>query len=61
MYVTRLRLANFRGATSLSLDFQRRLNVLYGENGAGKSTVLDAVAIMLSWVVKDIQYLFASS
>jgi len=56
MYVTRLQLFNFRGARSLSLDFQRRLNVFYGENGAGKSTVLDAIAIMLSWVVSRIRH-----
>lgn len=51
MKAKKLHLENFRGATNLEICFHERLNVLYGENGAGKSTVLDAIAIMLSWFV----------
>ena len=47
---------NFRGVRSLSLNFDEKLNVFLGMNGAGKSTVLDAVALMLSWVVSRIGY-----
>jgi len=45
---------NYRGALSLPLDFSERLNVFFGVNGAGKSTVLDSIAIMLSWAVSRI-------
>ena len=55
MKITKLSLSNYRGVQSLSLDFHERLNVFFGVNGAGKSTVLDAAAIMLSWVVSRIQ------
>ena len=55
MKISKLALSNYRGARSLSLDFDERLNVFFGINGAGKSTVLDAVAIMLSWAVSRIQ------
>jgi predicted ATP-binding protein involved in virulence len=61
MKITRLNLTNYRGVHSLSLDFQERLNVFFGVNGAGKSTILDAVAIMLSWAVSRIRYSGASS
>jgi predicted ATP-binding protein involved in virulence len=61
MQITRLNLTNYRGVHSLSLDFQERLNVFFGVNGAGKSTILDAVAIMLSWAVSRIRYSGSSS
>lgn len=54
MRVTKLNLTNYRGAQTLSLDLNSQLNVFIGVNGSGKSTVLDAVAIMLSWTVNKI-------
>ena len=56
MQVTTLKLTNFRGVHSLSLRFDSKLNVFYGVNGSGKSTVLDAMAIMLSWGVSRIRH-----
>jgi predicted ATP-binding protein involved in virulence len=56
MEVVNLSLTNFRAAQSLQLELHDRLNVFYGVNGAGKSTVLDAVAIMLSWAVNRIRH-----
>lgn len=49
MKVIRLNLTNFRDAQALSLELNPNLNVFVGVNGSGKSTVLDAIAIMLSW------------
>jgi len=34
---------NFKGCTSLHLDFTKNRNILEGENGIGKTTVLDAI------------------
>lgn len=56
MSVTKLKLTNFRGVHSLLLEFPERLHVFYGVNGAGKSTVLDAIAVMLSWAVSKIRH-----
>ncbi|MEB3174075.1 MAG: AAA family ATPase [Cyanobacteriota bacterium] len=50
-----LTLTHFRGASALSLQLEPRLNVLIGVNGAGKSTILDAVALMLSWAISRIR------
>jgi predicted ATP-binding protein involved in virulence len=56
MHVQRIDLENYRGSRSLSLtDLDPHLNVLVGTNGAGKSTVLDAVALMLTWAVSRIR------
>jgi len=60
MKVEQLTLSNYRGAHSLSLAFDKKLNVFFGVNGAGKSTVLDATAIMLSWTVSRIRHAGAS-
>ena len=44
--ITQLQLTNFRGFESLTLDLSKaQTTVLVGENGAGKSSVLDALAI----------------
>ena len=54
MKVTKLNLTNFRDAHALPIELKPKLNVFVGVNGSGKSTVLDAIAIMLSWAVSRI-------
>jgi predicted ATP-binding protein involved in virulence len=50
--IERLILENFRGVTkTLELPLEPDLTVLAGINGSGKSTVLDALAILLSWII----------
>lgn len=56
MKIKSLTLTNYRGIQSLGLEFHENLNVFFGVNGAGKSTVLDAIAIMLSWAVSRIRH-----
>ena len=55
MHIKELTLTNFRGAAKLTLNFDKKLNVLVGVNGAGKSSILDACAIMLSRLVSRIK------
>ena len=54
MKVTKLNLTNYRDARALSIELNPNLNVFVGVNGSGKSTVLDAIAILLSWAVNRI-------
>ncbi|RUU97105.1 DUF2813 domain-containing protein [Mesorhizobium sp. M6A.T.Cr.TU.017.01.1.1] len=49
MEVRKLHLQNFRGVTVLDLELNPRLNVFVGVNGSGKSSVLDALSVLLSW------------
>ena len=47
--VTKTRLAGFRGATTafeLDLDPSKDMTMLFGENGSGKSTILDAIDVV---------------
>ncbi|MBQ2820778.1 MAG: AAA family ATPase [Thermoguttaceae bacterium] len=48
MKLETLQITNFRGIHSMNIPFHSKMNVLVGVNGAGKSTVLDALAILLS-------------
>ena len=48
MKIMSLEIAGFRGIPALKLEFSDQINVLAGVNGAGKSAVLDCIAIMLS-------------
>lgn len=60
MKITKINIENYRGAEKLPLLLDPQLNVFYGANGSGKSTVLDAIAIMLSWAVSRIRHAGAS-
>jgi predicted ATP-binding protein involved in virulence len=42
-----LSVENFRGFTSFRTDFHEQVTVLVGENGAGKSSLLDAAAVAI--------------
>jgi len=60
MHINSLKLTHFRGAVALPLKLDRQLNVFVGVNGAGKSTVLDALALGLSWAASRIRHAGAS-
>ena len=60
MRIKSIKLINYRGVVNLTSDFHRQLNVFIGVNGAGKSTILDSLAIMLSWLVNRLKNTNAS-
>jgi len=53
MYLNKLRLWNFRkygskeNESALEVEFQKGVNLLVGENDSGKSTIIDAIKIVL--------------
>lgn len=49
MKASELHLVHFRSARDITLHFDERLNLLVGANGAGKTSILDSIAILLSW------------
>lgn len=57
MYVNRLTMQNFRGISDLTLEFEpNKPTVFIGINGVGKSSILDCLAILLSWMLARIQH-----
>ena len=58
MKVKRLELKGFRGFDEIVLDFDtspQRPTVFIGINGVGKSSILDALAILLSWFISGLK------
>ena len=55
MKLKRITLNNFKSFKEETIDFDKNLTVIVGENGAGKSSVLDAITIILSWIVAKIK------
>ena len=45
MRLERIELKNYRQFGIFETDFDKRLTVLCGDNGAGKTAVLDAIAV----------------
>lgn len=43
MQIHRLKLTNYRNHKSLELNFNNKLNIIYGDNGAGKTNILEAI------------------
>ena len=43
MKISNLRLVNFRNYDTLNIDFSNALNIIYGDNGSGKSNLIEAI------------------
>ena len=43
MYLQRISLVNFKNIESQSFDFQQKINCFVGDNGVGKTNILDAI------------------
>ncbi len=54
--IKKVSIENFRGFENIELEFQSDLTVLIGENGAGKTAVLDCLALLLTILKECIQY-----
>ena len=47
-YIKTLHIEGFKKFTSLDVEFNEHMNILVGENEAGKSTILDAIKTVLN-------------
>ena len=43
MLITNLKLQNFRNYKELNLDFNKDINIIYGNNAQGKTNILEAI------------------
>lgn len=55
MKINGLELCNYKGFEKIRFNFHDKLNLFVGVNGSGKSSVLDAMATALSWLINRIQ------
>jgi putative ATP-dependent endonuclease of OLD family len=49
MYLKLLSIENFRSIEKLTLNFRKGVNIIIGENNAGKTAIIDALRICLSY------------
>ena len=47
MIFTKLKLNNFKSHENTVISFNKGISVIVGENGAGKSTILEAISFAL--------------
>ncbi len=43
MYITNLNIKSFRNINELSIELRKNFNIFYGENGAGKTSLLESI------------------
>lgn len=48
MYLATINIKNYKGISSLSINFDPKLNIVIGENGCHKTAVIDAIRLMYS-------------
>lgn len=49
MFLRKIYIKNFRGIKELSVEFDKKLNVIIGANGQLKTSVMDAIRLFYSW------------
>ena len=54
MYLKQVTIENFRGISEMTLELQPGINLLIGDNGVGKTSVLEAIVAGLGACFKDI-------
>lgn len=55
MKINSVKIEDFKGIKDLEIDLSTNINVFFGLNGSGKSSLLEAMTISLSWLVNRIQ------
>lgn len=53
-YITSLHIKGFKKFNNLNVEFNDKMNILVGENEAGKSTILDAIKIVLNQQYRNV-------
>lgn len=55
MYLKKINIKNFKAITNMEIDFTEGVNLLIGDNGVGKSSILEAIAVALFGMLKGIR------
>ena len=55
--IKKLVLNNFRQFETMEIDFDEKLTVIIAENGGGKTTILDSLSGMMSYIIEQIKYI----
>lgn len=54
MYLSNIQIKNFKGIKNADIDFSRSVNLIIGDNGTGKTSVLEAISVALGGFLSGI-------
>lgn len=54
MYIQKIKIKNFKAIEDISIDFKPGVNLLVGDNGVGKTSILEAVTVALHGIMTGI-------
>lgn len=54
MYLSNIHIENFKGIKNADFDFARSVNLMIGDNGTGKTSVLEAISVALGGFLSGI-------
>lgn len=54
MYLSNIHIENFKGIKTADIDFNRTVNLIIGDNGTGKTSVLEAISVALGGFLSGI-------
>lgn len=54
MYLSNIHIKNFKGIKNADIDFGRSVNLIIGDNGTGKTSVLEAISVALGGFLSGI-------
>lgn len=46
MYLASIKIENYKGIELIETEFDPKLNIIIGENGCGKSAIIDAIRLL---------------
>ena len=52
MWIKKITVSNYKAIHEMNIEFQPGMNLLIGDNGVGKTSVLEAIAVVLSGMLK---------
>lgn len=55
MYIKKIHIQNYKAIKNLELDFLPGVNLLIGDNGVGKTSILEAVSVALSGMLRGVK------
>ena len=61
MKIKQLRMQSFRAISDLTLDFDSKLTVIIGNNGSGKSSILDCLTAFIHHIAEQVKVLYPNN
>lgn len=55
MFIEKIEIENFKAISQIELNFKRGVNLLIGDNGAGKTSILEAGVVALGGYLNGVR------